>query len=236
MYLENLYHGSNRSRGEEVISDQKMKITRGIKHWLGDGSYLFIEDFQSYKWIVDMFCSRYKGETLNYSNLISKYLILECMIETNKVRIFDLTKSEHKILFDRVRKEMVKKNRIKTPQVAEGVTLNYMFNELGFDDDFDLVRAVFCLNRSNYKDYQSNLAYIPQEQICIKNLEVVKAIKEHDFEDKVVHFDDLLKDYYYSDSEPKSVSSNRKSFNNKTEGMYVNKSYKRPKYKKRQVN
>lgn len=224
MYTEDLYHGSNRSRGQEVISEQKMKITTGDAHWLGDGSYLFTEDFQSYKWIRDMFKSRHGHKEINYSNININYLILECKIETKKARVLDLTKSEHKILFDKVRKKMVEMNKIVSADVTEGVTLNYMFNELGFKDEFDLVKAIFILNQKHYKDFKSRLAFLPQEQICIKNPEVVKAIEEFNFESKVDLYEGILKDYYYSSGSPKETSSYRARRSESNKG---NTSYKR---------
>lgn len=234
MYTEKLYHGSNRTRGEEIIEIQELKVTRGDKHWLGDGSYLFVEDFQAYKWILDMFKSRYSGQDSNYDNIINNYLVLECKVETNKTRIFDLTKSEHKILFDRVRKEMVEMKKIKTKEMAEGVTLNYMFNVLGFDKDFDFVRAIFCLNRGNYTDFQSHLAYLPQEQICIKNekdvKDIVKNINEYDFKNKIETFESLLTEYYYVS--PKMEVPKRGA---RKKGQYVN-SKSKGSYKRRQLN
>ncbi|WP_019413660.1 hypothetical protein [Paenisporosarcina sp. TG20] len=197
MYSETLYHGTKRSRGEEILHSQRMFITRGKKHWLGDGSYFFIEDLYSYKWIMDMFKDRHKEEILNYENLINHYLIIKSQIVTQKVRIFDLTKAEHKILFDQVHKLMIEKKKVPNDQIAEGVVLNYMFNELSFAEDFDIVRAVFCLNKSSYNKIKSRIGYMPQEQVCIKNLDIVDNILEHDFKERVEMFSALLSDYYF---------------------------------------
>lgn len=223
MYKEKLFHGSNKIRGNQLIDNGRMEISRGDNHWLGDGSYLFAEDFQAYKWIVDMFKARYSMESLNYNSLLSHYLILQCQVSTNKKRVFDLTKSEHKIAFDNVHKELSKKKKIPLDDVAEGVILNYMFNELGFDEEFDLVRAVFCMNKDHYRNIKTRLGFMPQEQICIKNLDVVKDIKNYNFKDRIKNFDVLMNNYYYSGTKPKKQTYDKRKNRNLT-------------YTRRQVN
>lgn len=196
MYSETLFHGSNRSRGERILHNQLMEVTRGSKHWLGDGSYFFTEDLHSYKWIIDMFKDRYVEE-INYEMLSAHYIIIETLVMVPKLRVFDLTKAEHKILFDRVNKLMIDKKEINGSEYAEGVVLNYMFNELDFGKDYDLVKALFLFNKTNYRKVNSRIGYMPQEQICIKNLDIVDCINEYDFSKRSKILSVALENYRY---------------------------------------
>src|SRR5699024_7464564 len=101
---------------------------------------------------------------------------------------------------------------------AEGVVINYMFNELpSYKEEFDIVRAIFTLNRNRYKHMRvrTGLDFMPQEQICIKNNDVVKAITKYNFSEKYDKFNTLLKDYYFEDN-----ISNRKSYTSKRKYGY----------------
>lgn len=196
MYSEMLFHGSNKSRGKTLLQTQIMPITRGINHWLGDGSYFFTEEIHAYKWIVDMYKKRYSN-SLNHTKLLTHYMIVETLLTIPKVRVFDLTKAEHKIIFDQVLKLMREKKQIPSNEMAEGVVLNYLFDIIGYSEDYDIVRALFEMNRNRYKDVRSRLGYLPQEQICIKNINVLDQIGEYDFSTKMKSFDTILENYYF---------------------------------------
>lgn len=220
MYTETLFHGSNRLRGKQIIENQIMEPSRGDNHWLGDGSYFFTEDFHSYKWIVDMYKNRH-SHTLNYENLTKFYLILKGNIKVKKSRIFDLTKTEHKILFDRVYKE-IKDKRQLGDDFAEGIVINYMFNELpDYKEEFDVVKAVFILNKHKYEHVKTRIGFMPQEQLCIKNLEVVENIVEYDFKERTETFDLLLTDYYFE------IHNTQKKPYNKRRSYDYNYKYKK---------
>ncbi|MGX9806132.1 hypothetical protein ACV3PA_02735 [Exiguobacterium acetylicum] len=196
MYSEMLFHGSNKRRGEALLQTQIMPITRGSTHWLGDGSYFFTEEIHAYKWIVDMYKKKYFG-SLNHTKLLTHYIIVETLLTVPKVRVFDLTKAEHKIIFDTTLKLMMEKKQIPSNEMAEGVVLNYLFNSIGYSKDYDMVRALFEMNRNKYKGVRSRLGYLPQEQICIKNVNVLDQIREYDFAPKIKSFDTILENYYF---------------------------------------
>jgi|SRR5690625_944452 len=199
MYKETLFHGTNKDRSYEMIKTQTMLLSRGEYHWLGDGGYLFVEDLHAYKWIRDMFYSRYKKYPSSEAELSKSYFILQVYLKVSKNRVFDLTKSEHKILYDRVYKRLSLKRNIDS--FAEGVVINYMFNELsGYKEKYDIVKALFTLNKNKYMDSRTRLGFMPQEQICIKNNNVVQAIKKYDFSERYERFNVLLKDYYFVDN------------------------------------
>lgn len=216
MYNETLFHGANTGRCHDMLNTQEMLTSHGEQHWLGDGGYLFVEDFHAYKWIKDMFDKSHKRLPSTEAELSEYYGILEVNIRVSKDRVFDLTKTEHKILYDRVYKKLSVKRDIKG--YAEGVVINYMFNELpDYKKEFDIVKAMFILNQGKYKHMRkrTRLGFMPQEQICIKNNDVVKAITKYDLSEKYEQFNILLKDYYFEDN-----TSNKCSYTSKRKYGY----------------
>ncbi|HEF5710462.1 hypothetical protein V2151_28595 [Bacillus cereus] len=224
MYNETLFHGSNRARGEKMISKQIMEISRGKSHWLGDGSYLFVEDFYSYKWILDMFKERHNLPE-DYSNVIKHYLILTAKVCTEKSRVFDLTKAEHKMLFDKVHKELRIRAKIADKDMAEGVVLNYMFNTLNYAKMYDMVRAIFNINEKKYVGFKTRQGHMPQEQVCIKNQNIVKDVEEYNCKDRVETFEILINDMYYDKNKvkPNTYNMNKRNqhYNTKRTNPYT---------------
>lgn len=207
MTINTIYHGSNRVRGEKILKNKKLKLSRGTRHWLGDGVYFFTEGFYSYKWIVDMFKRKFTDENLTYYKLNKHYLILKGKMEVKEERVFDLTKSEHKVIFDMVLKEIKNKRKAPDDAMPEGIVLNYMFEELQYKEKFDIVKALFIFNKSKY-NFKNRLGYMPQEQICIKNKEVVKNIKEYDFKEKIESYDFIMHNMYYDNITVRSFAYN----------------------------
>lgn len=191
-----IYHGSNRYRGVKILNNDGSIISRGDNHWLGDGLYFFTDAVYSYKWIMDMYKKRYKQPSVKYEELIDKYLILEGNMDVNSDRVFDLTNPEHKILFDFTLKRMKAKRKIPNSKMPEGTVINYMFEELDYKEKFDAVKALFLLNPQKYK-FNNRLGHMPQKQICIRNREMVKNIKEYDFKSKIVAYDFTINNMYY---------------------------------------
>lgn len=211
MYNEYLYHGTNRERGTRIIANNKMEFSTGDKHWLGDGCYLFEEEFFSYKWILDMFYERYFR--LNVEKCLNEYYeIIKVHVIVEKDRVLDLAKSRYKILFDTTFKEMKNmqefSERFSNEEIAEGVVINYMFKILGFDKDYDVVRALFTLNRSKYNEISTRIGYMPQAQVSVKNLSVIESIEEYDYTSNIQEYEYLIHNmYFYSDNGKYEASS-----------------------------
>ncbi len=190
MYSEVLYHGTSRVRGKRIIDSNKMEISTGDNHWLGDGSYFFNECLYAYKWIVDMFISRHAGTNIN-EQLVAEYQILGCTVATATNRVFDLRKTEYKLIFDEVHNSLEKmkeySQRLKKAEMAEGVVINYLFNEFDYYRDFDVVVAIFTKNKERYYGKKMRLRYIPQTQICVKNLDIVTDIEDYDYSSYEAH-------------------------------------------------
>lgn len=102
MYDEILSHGTEIDRGKMMLSEKQMDISRGDNHWLGDGVYLYEDDFYAYKWIRDMYKSKYHSYPMPAELLFEKYFILKVHVLTSKEKIFDLDKPINKIEFDRI--------------------------------------------------------------------------------------------------------------------------------------
>ena len=62
MYITYVYHGTNIDRGRKMLENSLMEESIGDRHWLGDGSYFYEEDFYAFKWVRDMFKSYFKKE------------------------------------------------------------------------------------------------------------------------------------------------------------------------------
>lgn len=215
MLAENIFHGTYRDRGNKIIENKRMELTLGDSHWLGNGSYFFVEEFYAYKWITDMYLKRFSGNFTNES-LLNQYMILLAKLKIN-CRILDLTKAQHKILYDEVFRELNSKkeysSRFQNKEIAEGVVINYMFNILSFINDFDIVRAIFVLNKKKYENVPSRIGFMPQEQICIKNLEIVSEINEYSFVEHISTYQYLMKNMYFvNNSSSNGYKDNERSY------------------------
>ena len=79
------YHGTNRKRGQKFIKNQSMEFSKGEKHWLGDGIYLFEDDFWAYWWIRELYKEKYNEivnsiEEFDFLNkILSYYEILDLL-------------------------------------------------------------------------------------------------------------------------------------------------------------
>lgn len=199
MLAEKIYHGTYRTRGQRMLASKAFEASIGDRHWLGDGIYFFVEDFYAYKWIVDMYKDHYKTGCKD-DDLIQEYMIIAAGQKTD-ARMFDLIKAAHKMEFDRTYAELERMKemipRFRAVQIPDGVVINYMFNELGYFDDFDLVRAVFAINYNHYKQIRTRFSSMPQEQRCIKNPTVVEDADEYHYTDNIAKYNEQIRDMYF---------------------------------------
>src|SRR5690625_5549629 len=89
MYIKALFHGANKKRSHEMLKTQKMLFSRGKHHWLGDGAYLFEEDFYAFKWIRDMFEECHHRFPSDKKELLQYYSILQVDVTVPEDRILD---------------------------------------------------------------------------------------------------------------------------------------------------
>ncbi|MFA5575939.1 MAG: hypothetical protein WCZ27_02625 [Tissierellaceae bacterium] len=204
MYVEVLYHGTEIARGKEMLKQQKMVSSRGDKHWLGDGSYFYEDDFYAYKWIKDMYKGRFKKDPNTPNSLFDKYGILEGEVRTPKNRIFDLDRPRNKIEFDKIYENCKIKQqylqRFSDTELADGVVLNIMFNDMWYLDEYDIVIATFKRRSKKYVGNSIRLNHISEKQICVKNPQVVTPLSFCDCSHKVDEFQNLINSLYNAEN------------------------------------
>ncbi len=193
-----VFHGTEKQRGLRFIKNQIMDKSIGDKHWLGDGAYFYEKVTFAYKWIQDMFKYRQYRKHTGFDDLIDKYIILFCNIEVDNNRIFNLDDNiDHKCIFEyfgsKLEESKKYSERFSRYKIGDGVVLNIMFSEYKYINNYDAVIASFVTKQYRYKDSNTRLNYVLEKQICVKNLNIVYDIKEHDFKDEYEHIDSLVK-------------------------------------------
>ncbi|AAB98351.1 hypothetical protein MJ_0359 [Methanocaldococcus jannaschii DSM 2661] len=202
-----LYHGTDRKSAEKIMESKEILPSQGDNHWLGDGIYFYEEEFHAFKWIW------YKEK--NRNRLLKNFAIIKAEVICEESRIFDLTKIEHKLLFDMMYKLInttkLRLDKLRGDMCAEGVVINYMFKnkELGYNKRFDIVRALFPIpvkkyqkieNREKNKKYKERthrLTFMPEIQVCVKNPSVIKKLEWYDLEktiDKFLIYTEIYKE------------------------------------------
>lgn len=196
MYKETLFHGTEIERGEKMLQWKRMMLSSGDYHWLGDGSYFYEDDFYAYKWIKDMYVKKNKEEPNPPNEVFKRYKILISKVETSKDRIFDLDKPRNKMEFDRVYKnckEMQKySKKFSDSKLADGVILNIMFNDMLYSENYDIVLATFKRRNAKYGNNPIRLNFMPEKQICVKNLEKATPINFYQCDDKIKEFQECI--------------------------------------------
>lgn len=178
------FHGCNHERGEKILETQNPIFSRGDRHWLGDGFYLYEDSIYAYNWIKNMFENNKKGYNINNKSEIEDFFyILKCHYDVDKNRIFNLDKVRHKLLFDYLRDKVTErlKKIKKTKKISEGVLINYVYNELNYAEKYDVFIATFHRRQNKYSDEYYRINSLPEKQICIKNDKVVLNIGKYKY-------------------------------------------------------
>ncbi|OCS87305.1 hypothetical protein [Caryophanon latum] len=192
-----LYHATNKERGNEIQHSRLFPVTKGDHHWLGDGSYFFLEAFHAYKWMLDMYKYRF-SHIIKYDELQENYKIIETTIEIPDQRIFNLMLAEHKIIFDETYKSILSVNPKVLYRAPEGKVINYLFQSLGLNNDYDCVLGLFGFNYKNYEGTKSRIAFMPQLQLCIKDDKLLQQhFNDFDYTNQIEMYNYLLSKYYF---------------------------------------
>jgi hypothetical protein len=208
-YSEVLYHGTDKNSAKSIIAGN-FEPSKGNNHWLGDGVYFYEEKFHAFKWMWYK-CPKDKKKDKNH--LQDKVAIIATEVNCDKSRVFNLDTIYHKLIFEAIYKEInttteLLKN-LKGRTCAEGVVLNYMFNKLGYDRKYDIVRALFPIPHKKYnkiirqerhnpiKKKTHRLTFMPEVQVCVKNLDVIDkdSLKSYDIGNEVEVFIKLTQRY-----------------------------------------
>ena len=176
--VNRLYHGSERTRGNEIIKTQQMKTSQGDYHWLGDGAYFFKECAYAYRWI-HLMCKRSKGEGFTEKDVLKDYMILQADINLKEERLFDLDNPEHNFDFNTVResleKELSKSRKYSQKRINDGQIINIMFKELGYQEKYDAIQYYFD---TDTKGNPHSRIRLREYQLCVKNTEIIQNIRE----------------------------------------------------------
>lgn len=210
MYNNFLYHGTEIKRGKEMILEKQMRVSRGDNHWLGDGSYFYEDEFYAFKWIKDMYRGWFKKEYNDIQELMSNYIVIKANIKVPIERVFNLDSPITKIEFDRVymkcKEKLEHSNRFKHEYMSEGVVLNIMFSQMGYNNKYDMVVATFKMRENRYKGESLRLNFISEKQYCIKNINIVDDINIKECsEDDIKTYNELISNLNFND--------NRKNYN-----------------------
>lgn len=199
------YHGTNKNNIKSILKSKEMNFSRGDRHWLGDGIYFYEEEFYAYNWLVYDYKYKCGKESYDKEKINKDYGIISVNLDVIEERIFSFEKGEHKILYDiafeKANNKIKNSLRFKEVKFCEGVVLNIMFKELGYNEKYDLITAIFTRRKTNYKGIDMRLDYIPEKQLCVINKSIIKNIKEFNFKNKVDYYTSLISrlNYKYFD-------------------------------------
>lgn len=166
-----VYHGTTLKNANSIVSEKNIKQSIGDRHWLGDGVYFYEELLYAVRWIR---CKEKSDE------LFKKYAIISAELNINEERVFSFFKYEHKLLFKEVIKichrRLMEINQAVA--VVDGTVLNIMFKKMKYGKEYDAVRAMFIHEDKEMEQYESRLYYVPEIQICVKNISVIKRLEK----------------------------------------------------------
>lgn len=223
MYNACVYHGTNIDRGRRMIENSLMEESMGDRHWLGDGSYFYEDDFYAFKWIRDMFKNKFEKQYKSAEELFEYYMIITGILEVKKERVFDLENPRYKIQFDKIFQNCKAKQeyseRFKKSKVPDGVVINIMFNKMDYKKRFDIVIATFKMREDKYEDKSSRLGHMPEKQICVKNLDVFKPKDIFECKERIDEFEEIISNLNFKSEKVDKVSYNKS--NNRNRVKYV---------------
>lgn len=177
-----MYHGTEKERGEKILSEQKMPVSVSsdrTQHWLGDGVYLYRDKFYAFRWISLMYEDRH-GKEKEEEELLKKYSVLEVDVECNVERIFNLDNPEHCMAFKEIEKKYrgksIYSSKLKNMEYTDGVIINIMFKNLNYGENYDAIEACFPIY--DFSTGSSRIKSMSEYQICIKNNRIIKEIRD----------------------------------------------------------
>lgn len=195
------YHGSEKKRAIKMFNDKAMIPSIGDKHWLGNGSYFYKDDFYAFKWIKDMFSYRYKREYKTPEELTDNYAIISVNLQVDKNRVFNLENDpKHKYILDYAYNKFNNKKeysaRFKNLDLVDGVVINILFNILNYKENYDLIIATFPINKGNYRGSKLRLSYMPETQYCVKNDKIIKFNCLLNLNNFISNYEDVINKIY----------------------------------------
>ena len=195
------YHGTTKDSADIIVKTQFMRPSVGDDHWLGDGSYFYVNDEYAFRWILMKYTNNFRNKFANdYSKIYEKYSILSAEINIQPERLFSMEDINLRLLFIEVKmalSENAEKSeryseRVKNKAIIDGVVFNYLFKYQGYGEKYDAVQAIFPIS---YICDDSRMEYLPEPQICVKNVEVISDYRVHSTEEVPKEYVDFVTKY-----------------------------------------
>lgn len=174
-----VYHGTTTENAQNIL-EKNFTIPKRKKYnyWLGRGVYFFLEDIFAFKWCIHEYKRIYKKEfSIDEASTMS---IVEATLEYDEKRLLDLTLFKGQSLLDKVYNEILKNKKYanelkKYPKDRVCIVIEYMFEILGFNKYYDVVKQLYRVNIPNYsKLANAREQGVPQYQLCVKNTKIIK--------------------------------------------------------------
>lgn len=110
MILLQAYHGTRADLVETILKNG-FNPSIGDDHWLGDGTYFFVDGITgsdpkdaAEKWAVAQAYDKAQNR-----NLYQRYAVLGCLIEVDEEKVLDLTSREGMLIFNKLRNRFMQK-------------------------------------------------------------------------------------------------------------------------------
>jgi hypothetical protein len=197
-YNKVLYHGTSKTNAKNILN-RGFNKSKGDRHWLGDGIYFFEDEIHAYHWILEKYVK--KNNNIHPYDLrksvFKDYKILRASIKIDKNRIFDLDKTNHYIIYVSAYRKVTSEIDEHGDPVPDGALINLLFNKMGFNEDYDIVKYTFrfpkrLLCNGYIIDGKNKPKVIPpQTQICVKNPNIIEDIRIHYLKDIDKKYEEL---------------------------------------------
>ena len=182
------YHGTDKDSANIIVSTQKMELSKGNNHWLGDGCYFYEDVEYAFRWILISYTNNFRNVfSENYSRIFEKYSVLSAELNIQPQRLFSMENIKHKMIFIETKNALTNKAQtskkykslIEQNGIVDGVVFNYLFKYQRYNKEFDAVKAVFPIS---YVFDNSRIDFLPEPQICIKNINIISNYKDYSSE------------------------------------------------------
>lgn len=225
------YHGTTKDNADIIIRDRYMLPSTGDDQWLGEGYYFYYDIEYAFRWILIKYTNNFKNQYAdNYDKIYNEYSILSAKIDIDQERVFDLDKIEHRLLFINTKMAISEKtarsqkynNRLKNNSVVDGVIFNYLFKYEDYKEKYDAVKVTFPIS---YIFDNSRMDYLPEPQLCVKNIEVISNYKLASTKEVPEQYKNFIVDY----------NKVKKKLSEKNKNKYK-KTQRNVKYKRREIH
>lgn len=183
MYETTCYHGTVKSKYIK-IEKEGFKISKGKKHWLGDGVYFFKYSKDAESWAEMVSKDNDSPLVITAEIKVEEYMDLDNPEELNKLKRFKET-TKNKIKEAIISGETEESLMFEDEKAGDA----FIFNLYKRSKDIDMIKYTFNNNRTrnfysfNKKDLQCDIRAMSkinynEVQLCLTNPNDVTKIKE----------------------------------------------------------